>query len=59
MTAAQLLLLFQFINMGIDTVARLGFLVDKIMAMSPEELKAHTENQELRSDLLMQELDEI
>lgn len=59
MTPDQLLLLFQFINMGIDTVARLGFLVDKIMAMSPEELKEHTEKQELRSDLLMLEIDLI
>jgi len=59
MTQSEILLLFQLINMGIDTAARLSFLVDKILAMTPEELKAHTESQELRSDLLMLEIDTI
>jgi hypothetical protein len=59
MTPDQILLLFQFINMGIDTLSRLEFLISKIMTMTPEELKAHNEKEELRSDLLMLELDTI
>jgi len=59
MNAEAILLLFQFISMGIDSLARLTFLVEKILAMSPEELKVHTESQELRSDMLMVKIDDI
>ena len=45
--------------MGIDTLAKLTFLVDKIVAMTPEELDNHIANQEMRSKLLMLQLDII
>ena len=48
-----------FINMGIDTLARLSFLVDKIVAMTPEELDAHIASEEMRSSILMLQLNTI
>jgi len=59
MDPATILLLFQLVSSGIDSLARFSFLVNKIMAMTPEEVKAHTESEELRSNLLMEKLDEI
>lgn len=59
MDPATILLLFQLFNMGIDSLTRFAFLVDKVMAMSPEEVKAHTESEELRSNLLMTQIDDI
>lgn len=59
MTPAQLQLLFMFINMGIDTIVRLTFLVDKIIAMTPEELDSHIASEEMRSNLLMDQLNAI
>lgn len=59
MTEAQILLLLNLINAGVDTAMRIKFAVDKISAMTDEECNLYNQDQNLISDELMKELDNI
>jgi len=59
MTLVQTTLLLNLINAGIDTALKLKFAVDKILAMTDEECDRYNRDQNLISDELMAELDNI
>ena len=54
MELSQAILLLQLINMGIDTGIKAKFAFDKIMGMTPEEVKTAINNEHIRTDLLME-----
>jgi len=54
MSIEAAILLLDLINRGIDTAIKLKFTVDKILSMSPEEVKAAIESEHMKTDLLME-----
>jgi len=59
MTAAQMILLLQLINMGVDTGFKLAAAFDKIKMMSPEEVDAANKSEEKRTELLLEAAHQI